>query len=144
MLTECFYATAESYGLENAERMWGRVRDDLSLQKRRQMLIDRSSFGYDDFTLQGIQKLMSFLGIDGIVYEYPMALRMVIDTKSKDYTQGQKNWIYAQLAALLPAHLEIDVLWGDFCFNDIENKNLTFDLMDAKGLIWSEIDVYEE
>lgn len=143
-LRECFFATAETYGLDNAERLWGNVRDDLTVSKRRQMLITRSAFGYDDFTLQGIQKLLTFLGIEGVVYEYPKTQRIVVDTKGIQATQGQKNWIYAQLNSLLPAHLDIDVLWGGFCFDDIEAKSFTFDQMDSKELTWAEIDVYEE
>ncbi len=144
MLRECFFATSETYGLENAERLWGNVRSDLTLAERRQMLITRSAFGYDDFTLQGIQKLLSFLGVEGVIYEYPSSQRIVVDTKSAQLTQGKKNWIYSQLCALLPAHLDIDVLWGDFCFDDIESKNLTFDQMDSRNFTWAEIDVYDE
>ncbi len=143
-LRECFFMTAESYGLENAERLWGNVRDDLPASRRRQMLITRSAFGYDDFTLQGMQKLLGFLGIEGVVYENPKAQRLVVDTKGTQLSQGQKNWIYSQLCSLLPCHLDIDVLWGDFCFDDIEAKNLTFDQMDSKSLTWSAIDIYEE
>lgn len=143
ILKESFYATAESYGLERAERLWGKVRDDLTTSKRRQMLITRSAFGYDDFTPEGVQKLLAFLGVDGVVYEYPKAQRIVVDTKEAGFTQGQKNWVHSQLNALLPAHLDVDVLWGNFCFDDIEDNNLTFDQMDANSFTWSEIDIYE-
>lgn len=144
MLRECFVVTAEDYGLEIPERLWGKVRDDLDVKKRREMLLARSSFGYDDFTPEGIRKLLAFLGIDGVVYEYPAIYRIVVDTKGRNLTQGTKNWIYAQLEALLPAHLDIDVLWGTFCFDDIDNKSLTFDYMDSVSMTWSEIDMYEE
>lgn len=144
MLRECFPATAESYGLEIPERLWGKVRDDLDRDKRREMLITRGSFGYDDFTPEGIQKLLRFLGVQGIVYEYPYINRIVVDTKGRNLSEGQKNWIRTQLESLLPAHLDIDVLWGTFCFDDIDNKNLTFDYMDTVSMTWSEIDEYEE
>ena len=143
MLRECFPATAEDYGLEIPERLWGKVRSDLETEKRRQMLIARSSFGYDDFTLSGIQKLLCFLGVEGVVYEYPLTNRIVVDTKGRNLTPGQKNWIRTQLESLLPAHLDIDVLWGTFCFDDIDDKNLTFDYMDSQSMTWSEIDEYE-
>lgn len=143
MLRECFFATAETYGLERAERLWGKVRDDLSLEKRRQMLITRSAFGYRDFTPDGIEKLLKFLGVDGTVYEYPYFNRITVDTNSAQLTQGQRNWIYSQLHSLLPAHLDIDILWGSFCFDDIDAKNLTFDRMDTAQLTWAEIDTYE-
>ncbi len=143
-LSECFCATASTFGLEAMERLWGKVRDDLSAQKRREMLLLRSSFGFDDFTLEGAKKLVSFLGLDAKITEYPKAQRIVIDTTGKSYSVGQQNWIVAQLEALLPAHLEIDIVWEGFDFDTMDNKNYTFDSMDAKNLTWSEIDIYKE
>lgn len=142
LLTECFSATAESFGLEEREKLWGRVRDDLSTEKRRQMLLLRSSFSLADFTLNGAQKIVSFLGLDAQVQEYPRMQRLVIDVSKEGFTEGQKKWIRSQLDALFPAHLETDIVWQGFSFDDADSKNLTFDNIDEKSLPWSEIDTY--
>ncbi len=142
LLSECFCATAESFGLEERERLWGRVRNDLNTEKRRQMILLRSTYGLEDFTLKGVQKLVGFLGLDAQVQEYPKAQRLVLDATKEAFTTGQKNWFRAQLEALLPAHLEIDIVWQGFCFDNIDNNNLTFDRMDASNMPWSRIDIY--
>ena len=142
LLLECFFATAESFGLDEREKLWGRVRDDLSIEKRRQMILLRSSFSLADFTLSGVQKIMSFLGRSAQVQEYPKVQRIVIDVSNEYFTEGQKKWIRSQIDALLPAHLETDIVWQGFSFDDSDSKKLTFDSMDEKNMPWSKIDTY--
>lgn len=145
LLSEGFYVTAESFGLESMEKLWGKARDDLSLERRREMICLRNAFGLNDFTLAGINKLVSFLGLDNAqVEEYPKLHRIVIDASGRAYSNGQRNWIHSQLEALLPAHLEFDIVWEGFSFDVMDNKKLTFDSMDAKSFTWSEIDIYKE
>ena len=142
MQDEAFYITASNYGLSMAEKLWGRVRDDLSIEKRREMILSRCSFGYEDFTLEGMKKVLKFLGINGQIQEYPKLHRVTVIITDKNLTQGQKNWITSQMQALFPAHLEADAVFADFCWDDIEAKNMTFDSMDSSGMLWSQIDVY--
>lgn len=139
---EAFISTAETYGLSLAEKLWGRQRDDLSLEKRREMILKRSSFGYDDFTLEGIEKLLGFLGIDGEIQEYPQLHRITVTITDENLTDGQKNWILSQMLALFPAHLEADAVFAGFCWEDIESNNLTFDSMENCNMTWSQIDIY--
>lgn len=141
MLRECFFSTAESYGLSNAERLWGAVRDDLSVEQRREMLLARSAFSYDDFTPEGISELLKMLGISGEVTEYPATLRMVVDVSDGNYTEGQRLWIINQLRALLPAHLEVDAVFSGLEWEDIDSGALTFQQMERKSLTWDQIDL---
>lgn len=56
LLRENFISTAETYGIENLERMVGSVQDDLPLKKRREMLTQRLSLSTADFTPEGFEK----------------------------------------------------------------------------------------
>lgn len=141
MLRECFFATAETYGLERAERLWGATRQDLPLSKRREMLLTRSAFGYDDFTPEGIRKLLKFLGISGVVSEYPQLQRIVVDLSEEDLSDGKRAWVTSQINDLFPAHLEVDLVFSGLDWADMDSLGLTFDAMEAKGLNWSEIDI---
>lgn len=143
MLRECFFVTAESYGLDRPERLWGACRQDLTVEKRREMLLTRSAFGYEDFTPKGIGKLLTLLGISGTVTEYPSVQRIVLDMSAETLTEGQQNWIISQLDALLPAHLEADIVVSGFCWDDGDTLGLTFDEMDGSQLSWDQIDVYK-
>lgn len=141
MLRECFFSTAEDYGLERAERLWGNVHNDMDTEKRRQMLLARSSFGAGDFTLEGTEKLMKILGISGAVFEYPALQRISVDVSDDDYSEGQRIWIISQLRALLPAHLDVDVVFSGLDWNQVDSKNLTFEEMENRALTWEEIDL---
>ena len=71
MLLECFLSSAESYGLSRYERLWGGEREHLPTDKRREMLISRSSLNLNDFTPQGVSKIFDLLGVAGTINEFP-------------------------------------------------------------------------
>ncbi len=139
---EAFFATAESYGLSMWEKLWGAQRSDLSVERRREMLLARSAFGYEDFTPEGMNKVLRFLGVEGTIKEYPHVYRVTVEIDSKNLTSGQRNWIWSQLQAVFPAHIEADAVFAGFDWNTAESRNLTFDSMEQKGMPWSSIDIY--
>ena len=139
---ECFIPTAESFGLSKRELAFGAVRTDLTAEKRRDMLIKRSSFGAEDFTLKGMYKALGVLGVEGIITEYPGVNRVTVEIKNQGLTKGQRNWIVSQLQMLFPAHLEADAVFSGFSWGDIDNLEQTFSQMESSGKTWSEIDYY--
>ncbi len=141
MLRECFFSTAESYGLSRRERLWGKVREELSTQKRREMLTLRNSFGFEDFTPLGIGKVLGFLGVTGTFQEYPSLSRIVIDLSDKDYSQGERNFLLSQIRAVLPAHLETDIVFEGLDWSIIEEKARSFSQVEEKGFTWAQIDL---
>lgn len=141
MLRECFLSTAETYGLSRRERIWGKVRDDLPEDMRRQMLILRKSFGFDDFTPEGVGKVLGFLGVKGEIYEYPSLSRMVVDLRNESFTQGERSFILSQIKAVLPAHLEIDTVFSGLTWETCDNKALSFSQIEGKNYTWAQIDL---
>ncbi len=144
MEKEAFFFTANTYGLSAAERLWGAQRGDLTTQKRREMLLTRSAFGYDDFTPEGAEKVLKFLGVEGVIREYPRVFRITVDVSSQKLTEGQRNWIVSQLYGVFPAHLEVDAVFDGFEWDALNERNISFDDMENKNMLWSEIDVYVE
>lgn len=140
LLKESFVATAESFGIENTERLVGNVRSDLSISKRREMLIERLSLSVNDFTLRGFERMLRLMGVEGEIEEYPFAQRIVINLSEGTYSLAQREWIVAQARELLPAHLEWDVVFAGFSWGDSDNAASTFAEIDAKGYSWKEID----
>lgn len=140
LLKEAFVSTAEDFGITNLEREVGSVREDLSLDRRRQMLINRLSFGEGDFTPAGFEKMLRILGVAGEFEEYPAAQRMTLKLESGEYTLPQRLWIAAQASALLPAHLECDVVFPGLDWLYIDSLDNTFAVIDKKGYIWRKID----
>ncbi len=139
---EAFAGTADGYGLALWEKLWGAERDDLSIAKRREMLLARLSFGYGDFTLEGMIKVLRFLGIEGNIKEYPHVFRVTVEVNSENLTRGTRNWIVSQLGAVFPAHIEADAVFKGFDWNKSDSRSLTFDSMEGKAMPWSEIDIY--
>lgn len=138
--SEAFIPTSGSFGLTRRERLFGAVRDDLSVENRRNMLLTRSAFGSGDFTPNGVQRILEFLGIDGSIEEYPFANRVVVRVENKELTKGQRNFIISQLNLLFPAHLEIDGVFDGFSWADAEAKSLTFEQMENSSMTWAQID----
>ncbi len=137
---ECFAETAESFGIERMERLWGKVRDDLPLAQRREMLNARNSLRSDDFTLHGIGKIFTLLGVGGKITEYPSLDRMVIDITDREYSEGEKNFIRAQSEALFPAHLEKDLVFLGVTWKSFEEKGYDFLTFENQGYTWRDID----
>ena len=141
MLSECFFATAKSYGLEIMERMWGKVQDDKTVSKRREMLLARAAFGFDDFTLSGVTKVLEILGVTGIIREYPYVCRVTVEVDGSGFSLGKRQWIQSQLEALFPAHLVVDAVYSGFDWEKSDEKNLDFYSMERKGYTWKQIDL---
>ena len=141
ILRECFFSTAESYGLERRERLWGKVRDKETAEIRRDMLTLRNSFGFDDFTPEGVKKALRFLGAEGTVEEFPSLFRVVIDLREKNYTQGERKFILSQIKNVFPAHLEADVVFRGLDWNASDKKALNFSQIDNKAYTWEQIDL---
>ncbi len=142
MEREAFFMTAEDYGLSMWEKLWGAARTDLSAEERREMLVARLSFGYGDFTPEGMNKVLRFLGVEGVIKEYPHVHRVTVEFPSKSLSFGQRNFIAAQLKSVFPAHIEADAVFAGFDWNGIDSRDLTFDSMEQRGMRWSDIDIF--
>lgn len=140
VLKEAFISTAESYGIENLELLVGKKRDDLAIDKRRSMLIERLSFGTGDFTPTGLESMLRVLGVDGKIEEYPFVQRIVLNLSSQYYSAPMREWIMLQAEALFPAHLDWDVVFWGFTWAESDGTQLTFEQMDSKSYSWDSID----
>lgn len=142
ILREGFFETAESWGLERWERLWGNVRDELSLGLRRRMCTTRASYGFGGFTPEGMAQVLSFLGTEGIIEEYPQVYRIVVDLRQRAYKLPERRWIKAQLNEIFPCHLEVDPVFTGFDWQEADSKALTFKQMDEKNMSWADIDIF--
>lgn len=140
LLQEGFVATAEDYGIENCELLVGSIREDLSISKRREMLLQRSALDSGDFTLEGFEQMLKILGVEGEIEESPLACRIAIKLAEGNYTSAQREWIVSQAREFLPAHLEWDVVFAGFCWEVSDVFGYTFVEIESKGYSWKEID----
>lgn len=142
LIREAFTSTAEDYGLSMWEELFGNIKNELSPQQRRKLIAGRLSLSYNDFTPGGVENIINSLGItDYTLVEKPSLFMVIIDLSSQSYTKAQRKWIKEQLDQLLPAHLEIAVIFGNVTWNKIDQMNLTASQMDSKKYSWDDIDV---
>ena len=139
ILRESFVVTAEDEGLSVYERIFGAVREDASVEQRREMLVLRMMLGDNDFTPAGFSKAMDSLGVSWELSEYPGLQRMNITVLS-DHTPGEQAFIRSQVAELVPAHLEWQLTFNTLTWDQMDRMDRTFTAIDSEALTWDQID----
>lgn len=141
IIREAFIPTAEDVGLKSWEELFGGIQSELSSQARRDLITERLRLCFNDFTLHGVKNIIKSLGITNYTLtEHPSLFLVTVDISSQNYSETQRKWVKEQLEELLPAHLEIDVVFGTTSWNTIDNLGLTADQMDSKNYSWDNID----
>lgn len=141
IIREAFVLSAEDYGLSMWEELFGAVQSDAQVQQRREMIKGRLRLSDDCFTPSGVEEIVRSLGIKSFtITENPSLFLVIIDLSGESYTKARRKWIKDQLEELLPAHLEIVVLFGNASWDVIDNLKLTANDMDAKQYMWDDID----
>lgn len=109
MLREYFVDTAQSYGLTERERFTGAVRDDLTTQKRRELIKIREQTNEGFCTPQAFNKILTGYGLNSFeIVENPAENALTVkihDTLS----ETNKAWVEKMIENDFPAHLEITV-----------------------------------
>lgn len=139
---ECFVQTAVSYGLSNREKIWGFERDDLSVEKRKSIILNRLNIDENNFTLEAMENFLSVVNFNADIEENPTENQVLINNKNTSYSKAERAWIKEQLVNFFPAHLELIVDFRVITWEDIDNKNLTFAQMDSASLTWKDIENY--
>lgn len=141
IIREAFVKTAEDYGLSMWEELFGSVQSGEPPAVRREMIKGRLKLSSLSFTPSGAENIVRSLGIDEFtIKETPSLFMVTVDLSAKKYSKARRKWIKEQLDELLPAHLEIVVIFGTASWNDIDSLNLTANAMDGKHYNWNDID----
>lgn len=139
MFRERFITTAQDEGLKMYEELFGPVRDDESVESRRQMLQLRMNLCNGDFTLEGIKKALDSLGLQYVISEYP-ALGKLNIVATTDYSAQQQAWIRREVEKLLPASVEFQLTFNTLTWAQWDALNRTFAAIDNENQTWQEID----
>ncbi len=141
IIREAFIPTAIDFGLSSWEEIFGPPNLSTSSALRRELLIKRLRLSPRSFTKRSAEDILTSLGIDGFrIDENPSLFVVTIDLSDNDYSVTKRAWIRDQLDELLPAHLEIDLIFGNISWAQIDSLGLTFQQSDDKGYTWDSID----
>lgn len=139
MLDECFIDSANSYGLSMREQIIGSIRTDLSLKERRNMLKLRENIDMSSFTPDKIKEALSSFNLDCTLYEYPSLYKVVI-VANGEYKAEQQAWIQTQVEKIMPAHLEVYIVFDGMTFEQIDTKDNTYSFIDSLDYTWADIE----
>ncbi len=137
-LRECFISSAESYGLDNREKIIGGIRTDYPLEDRRKMLVLRKSMGENDFTLAGLKKLLDSIGVYDYRIEEIYELNEIAINIFGSYTPEDEAWITNQINLMVPAHLACDVYLGGVRWSVLDIQDYTFRRIDSNNYTWTQ------
>lgn len=141
IIREAFVPSAEDYGLSMWEELFGAAQSGTDVNRRREMIKGRLRLTDNSFTPSGADEIVRSLGIESFaITENPSRFVVTVDLSTGSYTKARRKWIKGQLEELLPAHLEIVVVFGNASWNVIDGLNLTANDMDSKNYSWDDID----
>lgn len=142
MLPEGFIATAQDRGLKEYEELFGPEQSSLTAAERRERLLSRMNLGEGDFTPAGIRKALDSFGLEYAISEFPTLNRLNIVAQT-DYTKAEQAFIKSEVAKIVPAHLEFQLVFNTLMWSELDALNKTFAVLDSEDLDWDEIDSLE-
>lgn len=112
MEAELFISTAETYGLSEREKLFGRVREDLTLSQRRELLCKRELMNFEVLTLEAFGRVLESWGVSdySFVESLTRARLTVRITDALDETQ--QRVIEERANIEIPAHAEVRITYG--------------------------------
>lgn len=140
VLRECFISTGETYGIELREKVFGNIREDYTLEQRREMLQLRRGFGSSDFTPAGFDKFMRSLGVGSYNLLEMSGTNEISVTLNNTFNNTDTKWIENQINQIMPAHLKTYVYYGGPTFTQIDGADLTYAEFDVNNKTWTQLD----
>ncbi len=111
MLRELFIDTAETWGIDNRELLLGRIKDDCTLEKRREMLKIYEQMMGGKCTLEAFNMVLKGYGLNNFeIAELPIRNRVTINV-NESVSDEQKSVIEERIAADFPSHLYVAVTY---------------------------------
>ena len=140
VLRECFISTAEGYGIEIREKVFGNVRENYTPEQRREMLKLRRGLGNGDYTLEGFDRFMRSLGADSYnLHEMNLSYEVSV-TINNSFNSTDAKWAENQIKLIMPAHLITHVYYGGALFSQIDSANMTYADFDSQNSTWTQLD----
>ncbi|MGN0459322.1 MAG: hypothetical protein ACI4HL_00245 [Ruminococcus sp.] len=107
---ECFVATATDYGLYIKEHYFDFVPRDVTLEKRRSMLMSILSVDENDFTVAGMRKFLNQYPMDYTITESPHDNTITITLTSNDWISENLSLVKSGINKFFPSHIAVNVV----------------------------------
>lgn len=140
LLREEFIRTAESYGLDQREKVFCSIKQEIEPLKRQEMLLMRGCISDNDFSVKEFKKSIESFGADSFtITEYFEKFLIVVEIDGV-YCDRDIAFIKNEIEKICPAHQKIVVYFGGVNWEDFEKQQFDFLSMDNKNLTFDQID----
>ncbi|MCI6007578.1 putative phage tail protein [Oscillospiraceae bacterium LCP25S3_E10] len=144
LLKESIVTSAEDYGIEMWELLWGVKRSDMDIAKRRQAISERLALTGRSCTVDDVKNFFLSLGAKAEISEDYIKNRLYIHiTNGSEISMNLRKYISAQALEFLPAHLAVFLDYRLGNWNTLDQKNNTFNTYDAMNYTWDKLEHYE-
>ncbi len=137
---ECVLSTAENRGLEFYERLTGSARDDLTLEKRRELISSMLTLTSNDNTVEGIRHFFESLGIECGIIEDPSGYFVYIRSLDQTLSRTRQDYIIKRAEMFMPYHLTFTVDFRTIDFGGLDALGLTFGELDDMYMTWQDFE----
>ncbi len=137
LLKECIVTTAEDYGLEFQEELWGLARTELSTEQRRNGIKNRYNIYYSDCTLASMQRFLLSIGVQSQITEVPSQNRVYIYVENgSQFPLGVRKYINSQAESFFPAHIDVFLDYRVSTWDTLDSYRTMFDTYDRFNFTW--------
>lgn len=144
LLKEIIITTAEDYGLEMRERLWGIPRTELTTEERRLAIEKRLGIDYSDCTLNAMLNFFNSLGLNAEITEVCEKERIYIHiTNGSGFSYAVRKYMTKQAEEFFPAHLEIYIDYRTIDWDGLDQKLTMFNTYDSFNFTWDRLEHFE-
>lgn len=133
-LQENFINTAQGYGLDNFEELFGRYHSDLPIDERRQRLALYMTLDNNNFSKESISHQLALMGVsDNFAEDFENESLAFPDLiGSTDIVRIAKE--LNVIEDIVPSNLDIDVGFTELDWDRFDSLDLSFGTLDKMGL----------
>ncbi|MEE0264088.1 MAG: putative phage tail protein [Acutalibacteraceae bacterium] len=144
LFKESMVTTAEAYGLDMQEELWGLPRTELTVEQRRESIKNRYNIKYSDSTLKSMQHFLMSVGVQGQITEVPSKNRVYVYVENgSQFPLGVRKYINAQAESFFPAHIDVFLDYRVATWDTLDAHGTMFDTYDSFNFTWDRAEHFE-
>lgn len=113
MTRECFTETAESYGISNRERFFGKERTEYPLEKRREILRLAEQTTQGRCNIKAFEDTLKGYGLSDFTITELFSMNKVAININDALTEPIKKMVEERIVLDFPAHLNVVAIFAD-------------------------------
>jgi hypothetical protein len=139
---ESFVATACDYGLLNRENQF-EISGQGTMEERRAVILKLGAITPNDFTIAAMERALNVAGLNSEICENFAKKKLYVNCLGELRDEATQKAALKVANIFLPAHLNAELDFRSISWNNIDQKEDTFDIRDGLDFSWDSVDHYE-